>query len=501
MRKLRQNSPSASRPDALLLRGDRKLSEWKQTKPAFNLQRHLFPRQREFGVSQAKYRTACCSRRAGKSEACAAILFDVAMSRPGSACVYLTKTRKNAKRIIWGILKRLNREHNLGAKCGEADLAVLMPNGSIIYLVGANTKDEIDKVRGLPIAVVVVDEAQLITGYLKELIDEVLAPALMDYDGKVVLAGTPAPVPSGYFHECLKNEAWEHHFWTAFDNPWIEKKSGGKTPQQQMEEECRRRGVLAEDPSIQREWFGKWAYDPNALVFRYTAEANHYETIPSTPHGEWQCLLGVDLGWDDADAIVRLVWNTTLPQIWLAEESVLPKQTITQLGERLRRMVDAHNPLRTVVDFGGLGKKIAEELSQRWSLHVEAAEKERKLEHIELLNDALRTGYFKAKKDSRFAQDCLLVEWDKGNPEKWKISDRYHSDVLDASLYAYRRAKQWLFVPPPDAKPQLGTPQWHAAQAERMAKEAERIEAEWQRQGETLERQRKEANEDFDLLF
>lgn len=443
---------------------------------SFDVERHCagHGKQLAFVRSTSRQRTACCSRRAGKSEGCAGILLDRALSRPGCVALYLTLTRIVAKRNIWGVLKRINKEHGLGGNAKEAELCMEFPNGSAIYLGGVNTKDEIEKFRGLPIAVVVLDESQSIAGYLQQLVDEVLAPALMDYDGSLVLVGTPAAVPAGYFYECINNQAWEHFSWTVFDNPWIERKSK-KSPAQHLDEDCKRRGVTQEHPSIQREYFGRWVYDPNSLVFRYDAGRNHFDELPSVRAGEWACVLCVDLGHDDADAIGCLRWNTTLPRLWLTEESVLPKQTITQLGNRLREMVDRLSPMATVIDTGGLGKKIAEELTQRWSLKVEAAEKERKLEHIELLNDAMRTGNFFAKKDSRFAQDCMLVEWDKTNPEKWKISDRYHSDICDAVLYGYRKAKQWLFTPVEPPGPRTGSPEWHAVQQKRMAEQAERM--------------------------
>ncbi|NCZ97395.1 hypothetical protein EBZ02_09680, partial [bacterium] len=67
-----------------------------------------------------------------------------------------------------------------------------------------------------------------------------------------------------------------------------------------------------------------------------------------------------------------------------------------------------------------------EEVTKRFGIHVTAAEKQRKFEYIELLNDALRTKRFFAKRTSRFAEDCRLVEWDRDNkdPEgKLKIKD------------------------------------------------------------------------------
>lgn len=468
----------------------------------FNLDAHSsgHPKQLAFTKSTAKFRTACCSRRAGKSEGCAGILLDAALARPGSVSIYLTKTRVNAKRIIWNVLKRINREFELNGTAKEAELCLELPNGSSIYLGGVNHKDEIEKFRGMPIAVVLLDEAQILIGYMKELIEDVLEPALMDYDGALILVGTPGPVPAGYFYECLQSQQWEHHAWTVFDNPWVLKKSG-KTPQEHLEAVLKRRGVTSEDPSIQREFFGRWAHDPNALVFRYDVSTNHYNALPETTKGEWETLICGDLGFDDADAIGVLTWNTTLPNLWLTEEHVMPKQTITQLGDRLKALELQYKPLAVVLDTGALGKKIAAELTSRWGIKIDAAEKERKLEHIELLNDAMRTGLFHAKKDSRFAQDCMLVEWDRSNPEKPKISERYHSDIADAVLYGYRRAKQWLFVPPETEAPRHGSPEWLMAQAAIDAAAAEEaFEAEIAERVQQ-KREREEAEDEWRMFL
>lgn len=477
---------------------ERRLSELEATAqarhapPVFSLAAHSkdFPKQLAFSTSRAKYRTASCSRRAGKSEGCAGILLDAALGKPGCVALYLTKTRINAKRIIWGVLKRLNRTQGLGGLAKEAELCFEFPNGSHIYLGGVNNKDEIEKFRGLPIAIVVIDESQSIAGYLQELVDEVLEAALMDHDGCVVLVGTPAPVPAGYFYDCIQNAEWEHYDWTVFDNPWIERKSK-KTPQEHLDAALKRRGVTLDDPVIQREWFGRWVYDPNSLVFRYDSTRNDYDVLPQLG-GDWECVVSGDIGWDDADALGVLRWNTTRPDLWLTEECVLPKQTITQLGNRLRELVDKHKPLGVVLDFGGLGKKIAQELTQRWSLHVEAAEKERKLEHIELLNDAMRTGLFHAKKDSQFAQDAMLVEWDRSKPEKPKISERFHSDACDMVLYGYRKARHWLAIPEVAPKPQVGSIEWYAQQARRLEQE---VQAQMERELEEQTARWKEAQQ------
>jgi hypothetical protein len=341
----------------------------------------------------------------------------------------------------------------------------------------------VEKFRGLALGVVIVDEAQSFPAYLQKLVDEVLAPALMDFAGQLFLVGTPGPVPVGYFHDCAEAATWAHHAWSVVDNPWIQRKSG-LSPQVLLEQELARRGVTVEDASIQREWFGRWVLDVNALVFRFESARNGR---PKPPRECQHFVLGVDLGFDDADALAVLGWRDDSPEIDLVEEWVGAKQSITALMGRVKAAYDKYQPLAVVADTGGLGKKIADEITQRTGVPIEAAEKERKLEHIELLNDAMRTSRFFAPASSRFGDDCMRVEWDRRNPEKPKISERFHSDIADAVLYAWRKALAWTFVEPKAAAPRINTPEWFEAQQQMATQE---LEAEMEREFEA-NRQRK----------
>lgn len=408
--------------------------------------------------------------------------------KPGCVCLYITKSRINAKRIIWDTLKLLNDEHKLGGVPAEGELCLAMPNGSKIYLSGADHEAEIEKFRGLPIGIVLIDEAQLLPQYIEKMVNEVLAPALMDFDGSLVLVGTPGPVPIGYFHECSHSPKWAHHAWTVFDNPHILRKSG-KTPEALLAEELERRGVSADDPVIRREWFGEWAHDPNSLVFRYDPAKNG-RRVATNHHTDF--VMGIDLGFDDADAICVLGWSDESPELDLVHELVVPKQTITSLMKQVQSIYDQFKPQAVVCDMGGLGKKIAEELQERTGIPIEAADKQRKLEHIELMNDSLRTGMFFAPADSRFAADCMLVEWDKSNPEKPKISDRFHSDICDAVLYAWRHCQQWLFVPPKRLTPKINSVEWHA---EYVVQQQQKIEEEFESEFQKNEADQREARE------
>lgn len=450
------------------------LAEYNRRKggPRFKLEDFCFSEQLAFIQDPVQYKTAVCSRRAGKTIACAADLIDTAISTPDIVCLYVTLRRNNAMRIVWPELKRINRDFALGGDPNETHLSLTFPNGSVIYCSGAKDKNEIENFRGLPLKKVYVDECQSFRSYIEDLIDDVLSKALFDYAGTLCLIGTPGLVPAGYFYHQTQSKAYHHHFWTMFQNPHLEKKSG-KTVQALVDADCERMGVTLDHPKIQRECYGRWVVDLESLVFQYKAEKNDYKELPALK-GKWEYVIGVDLGFEDSDAIAVIGWNEHDRRAYLIEEHVQNKQGITELAAQVSALIEKYRPLKCVMDAGGLGKKIAEELTRRYSLPIQAAEKSRKIEYIEILNDAMRTAQFFAKKDSRFAQDSLLVEWDhdKTTSERKVISESYHSDIVDAVLYAYREAMNWLSKPLIEP-PKPGTIEHIKEQEDEMERQAE----------------------------
>lgn len=257
-----------------MLDSEREILEKLTHKAGFAVETFCFDKQIAFINDPEPFATAVCSVRAGKTVACAVDLIRTSLAREGIVCLYITLSRSNAKKIIWPELCRINQEYGLGGKVNETELSITFAVGkshSTIYCSGAKDKREIEKFRGLALALCYIDECQAFRDYIRELVDEVIAKRLFDYAGKLRLIGTPGPVPIGYFYECSVSDQWSHHAWTMFDNPWLPKKSG-LSHDEILDRELKRKGVKRDDPSIQRECFGKWAFDPNALVFRYSKE-------------------------------------------------------------------------------------------------------------------------------------------------------------------------------------------------------------------------------------
>jgi hypothetical protein len=413
----------------------------------FVLDKFLFKEQLDFVNEPDRFATAVCSVRAGKSIACAADLIHTALTMPKTTGLYVTLARSSAKRIIWPELKNINTDFKLNADPNESDLSMKFPNGSTIYCFGAGDTNEIEKIRGLSnVALVYLDESQAFRSHIKELVEDIVTKRLYDTNGRCRMIGTPGPIPAGYFYESSLSPQWAHHAWTLHQNPHIARKSG-KTVEELIDQDCKRRGVTRDNASIQRECYGKWVLDSDSLVFKYAKDKNDYDTLPQLT----DYVIAVDIGLSDADAIAVLGWHKHSTDCYLVEEVIHAGQDITTLANQIDAMVKKYNPLKVVMDTGGLGAKIAEELRKRFSLPIVAAEKTRKNEFISLLNDALRNGRLKAKANSRFAQDSTIIEWDmdKCTSDRLVMKSDPHSDICDAVLYGYREALHWLSTPEP----------------------------------------------------
>jgi hypothetical protein len=310
-----------------------------------------------------------------------------------------------------------------------------------------------------------VHNCQSFRPYIKMLVDDILVPALYDYDGSLILIGTPGPICAGYFYDSCVSGNWSRHKWTMLDNPWIKRKSG-KDPSEILKAERERRGITEQDPTYRRESLGEWVADSDALVFKFDNVKN---TFLHLPKGRMEYIFGVDIGYDDSDAIAVLGYSYEDRCVYLVEEHIKSKQNITQLVEEINRLRDKYKPVRMVMDAGALGKKIQAEIQQRHVIPLEAADKNRKLEFIELLNDDLRTGVFKAYMNSRFEQDSYLEQWEAREAgQKPVISSAYHSDITMAVLYAWRECKHYLYQAP-IAPPKFGTKAWAKELEEKLA--------------------------------
>lgn len=424
-----------------------------------------FSTQNAFILDSARFLDAQCSRRAGKSNGLAIRFYNTMNKYPKSRSVYLALTFESAKDIMMPVLKELNETYRWGCTFLDSTQNALMkhPNGAQLKILGADMSNFIKRLKGRKHPAIGLDEAQDFGPHLRSLVDDVLTPCIADYsDGWLALTGTPGPVPQGFFFEVTKERKYgfSHHEWTILDNIYM------PDPKGFLEDLKARRQWSDDNPTLLREWQNKWVLDASSLWVRYDAKLNHFIQLPEA---KWNYVLGVDIGFKDADAIAVLAWSESTRDTYLVEECITKKQGISDLIAQIDSLQKKYNAYKIVMDEGGLGKKIAEDLRARFSCPLVPAEKERKQDNIEFLNDDLRLGRFKAKSASKFAQDSYLVQidWEKSTPKRTVLKKDPHSDIIDAVLYAYRESYSYTHTPEVVA-PRVGSKEWADAQQSSM---------------------------------
>lgn len=445
--------------------------------PTLSLNRFLdprFPAQNAFIQDSNRFIAAQCSRRAGKSNGLAIRLLHTLQTHPNCFCLYIALTRESARNIMWGVLQEQDAKFGIGCEFTESNLTITHPNGARLQLFGADMKNFIRRLKGIKTPGVAIDEAQDFGSHLQSLVDDVLTPTLTDYqDSWLAITGTPGPVPLGYFYDIThqRKYGFSLHQWTLLENPYL------PAAKEFIQELKVKRSWDDLNPTLRREWYNQWVLDLESLLVRYDIQRNHYDILPAASYIH---IMGVDIGFRDADALCILAWSESSADIYLVEEVVTSGQDITTLSESMERLIKQYNPSKIVMDEGGLGKKVAEEIRRRRHLPVQPADKSRKMENIAFLNDYLRLGKFKAKKTSRFVEDSykVQIDWDKTSPDKIKIKDTFHSDIIDAVLYAFKESPAFTYQKP-KVIPLYGSKEWANEQVEEMEQATiERLEKE-----------------------
>lgn len=431
----------------------------------------LFPVQLNFVLDQSKRKAAVCSRRAGKSFSIAVMLILAALKHQDAHCPYITLTRMQGKRILWPALRKLDRTYDLGMKFNLQELSATLPNGSTIFICGANDESEIERLRGIAVPIAVIDEAQAFRPFIRKLIHDILDACTMDLDGQIVLTGTPNAGCVGLFYEATTGDVpqgekdefaseegsenaagWSVHHWTVLQNCHLG--PDPDYPRRWLAEYKRRNRWTDDHPTYRREWLGEWVRDENALVYKL----KHYSIVDKLPEApDLEYILGVDFGFVDATAYSILAFSELLAEVYVVETLKEEGQIPSAIAARIDKLNRQYDFVSMVGDPGGGGKFVIEEANTRFGLSMQVAEKSGKNAFIDLLNGDLAAGTFKVLRHcTELIEEVALLQW-KDHPDdvldqdgRVKRNDRripdprYADHVCDATLYAYREARHFL---------------------------------------------------------
>lgn len=432
-------------------------------RPKVDALRSLFPKQRAFISDGSKRKAAICSRRAGKTTGTGFWLLDGLENDQIGDQAYITLTRANAKKLMFNPLKRTAEKEGIPVKTNDQDLTITsLTTGNTLYLTGAHTADEVEKLRGLKFKRIVLDEVASFRSHLSYLIDEVLEPTTIDLDGEIALIGTPSANPGeNYFHKVTTGvePGWSVHRWTILDNPFI------PHAERWLKQYRERKGWTEDNLIYLREWCGKWTMDLSSLVYAYDPSINDFNPESINPTKDWVYIMGVDIGYNDAFTIAVNAFGPYSKEIFTVYQFKKGEMIVEEMAAQIKRVMGLFPISKIRADQGGLGKAICEEFRRRYHLPVEPAEKTEKPAFIELANSDLKQGLIKIKSGSDLAIEMSAHQWNPDKPNK--EDDRTPNDLCDAWLYSYRDCKAYMAQKEPPSYPK-DTPAYFNAQAEKM---------------------------------
>jgi hypothetical protein len=400
----------------------------------------LHKKQKEAVEHESKQKAIVAGRRGGKTFVALAVLYHAARNNPDSVALYLALTARSARTILWSSLVRFNRIYNLGMDLRRGELTAALDNGSTIMLSGADQEDSTEKLRGPAYSAVVIDEAASF-GELRYLIEEVLEPALADFDGSLWMVGSPGAACAGYFYDASTGlnpdvPKWDTFHWDMRDNPRFKGRAG-----EYFERKKTQKGWTDGTPAFRREYLGQWVKDADWLVYAFDRGRN---CIREAPAG-MSYVLSVDIGASDVQRSTAFGVLGYIPGRMAALVKAYKRagMTVSSIGEELDGLIQVYSPHKIVMDPGGLGGGYVKELKSRIQIPVCAAEKQHKLAYIELCNSDLRTGKLRVVE-----QDCAdllseieILQWD----EKRKAPDpRFLDHACDMLLYGWRECRHFV---------------------------------------------------------
>lgn len=296
----------------------------------YQIRNTLYDKQQEvYDNSTDKFMIVINSRRSGKTELMGRLLAK-RVCRPDQHCVYINRSFDAAVRQIQKPLETALEAAGLHYRGTINGGKIEFDNGSWILIVGNNNASDVNKLRGEKLALVLCDECGHMR-HLRELINEIIAPATMDYaDSQIVMVGTPPRTRNGFVQELWEKGNIRKYHWTFKDNPFIPNKDNV------IQEACEMFGISPDSNFIKREYLGDmYAYDTEAIYVKHYDKAE-----PDKDKLYSHAYVGVDWGYEDKAAVVGMLADKNAKKLYVVKDWSEAKKGIVEISQRVQEMVE-----------------------------------------------------------------------------------------------------------------------------------------------------------------
>lgn len=440
-------------------------------RPVVDLRAVLTPKQLAFVQDESPVTAYLAGRRHGKSVALAVKLLMSVMGKPRGRSLYLTLTQKNSRLMFLPVLRQAAEMLGLALKVNAVMLVVQVHGGGEIILGGCDDLSEAQKWRGYAWELAILDECGAVAPKIfSYLYDDVLEPSTLDFGGQLGFAGTPGPTLAGGWFDMTgpqSKAAVPVHRGTIYDNPHI------SDVEAKLAAIRERRGWSETHPTFLREYLGQWVQDESALVYPYDPTRNGLACLPTLTStgvpldGQWRHVIIVDVGYAHAAAFTVMAAHPMLRDDYVLRSYKRRGWLVHQYAEELRRLRQDFPRARIVMDTGGMGKQHAEELTRRFALPIEAADKREKKSAIQVTRDRLIAGRLKildTPDNDDIRDEAAVLGWDDKHEQHHPDQDDHCWDTV---LYGMRALYHYTQEEPKPG-PEPGSEEWLEREQERM---------------------------------
>lgn len=437
----------------------------------FDLLSTSFPKQALFVRDESPRIVAFCTRRAAKTWGAVIRLLEKSLRAPRTQSLFVSYTRKKAWSTIAAAVAHFAHLYGISYVPRIGDSRFDFANGSSILCRGADKLTEIEKLRGEPYPLAIMDECGH-SGYAKSLdyiVDEVLEPTVAQYDGTIIMLGTPGLEQETLFYrasESLESD-WSLHRWTWEDNTTLVQ---GKRVCDQLRKTLARR--LKKNPSYiftdgyAREWQGKWVIEKDQLCYKfsknYLIDRLPCKTCGSTSiknpceghayddkRDEYFYILGSDMGWEDDTSFVVLAYHPNDPNLYIVESYKSSKLDFFDVCRHVSQNLHSrYRFVQYVID--GSGKQGVQTMRNRFNIPWKATTKSPNYKHdaIRQMASDFVSGAIKiiAPTNEALISEYKKLVWDPNHPAKEKASCKNHA--ADAALYGFLESRHWMAKAP-----------------------------------------------------
>jgi hypothetical protein len=275
-------------------------------------------------------RVANCSRRFGKSTNGLIRACEVAIKKPGSQVRYAAATGKELRNLALPLMRLILDDcpPDLRPMWNQFDHAWRWPNGSGTHMAGSDNQNA-DNLRGTWSDLNIIEEAGHVDD-LDYLVRDVLLPQTLTTLAPTLLIGTPPRTPAHDFHSfALEAQGRGAYLELTIDE------NTAVTPDVRAAFVAEAGG---EDSSTwKREYLCQFVIDEDvAVVPEFTRERAAAIVQPVSPPTWEQPIIAMDVGFQDAHAILYAYWDFRRAKLCIQAEDILRQATTDVIARAIK---------------------------------------------------------------------------------------------------------------------------------------------------------------------